>query len=229
AAGELFRRTRSRARRAACAFCCDGDADDAVAEGLTRALRRIGELRDPAAVEAWMVRCVVRSAIDLSRQRRRQPPVEPMDALVDATWAGESAAERALSILECDSMAEVVRELQPALRLLLYLRYDAGLSVQHIAVALGKPAGTIRRQCVEARRLAGQRFLGRHLRPAVGTCARVTEMLCREPYRRPANRVRSRASEHLRGCRACQDRQAELAAVLTELGVKSRSGACSRP
>jgi RNA polymerase sigma-70 factor, ECF subfamily len=215
AAGELYRRTRVRARRAASAFCPDADADDAVAEGLWRALRRIDQLRDPASVEAWMVRCVVRAAIDLSRRRRRLLASGEVVRLFEAT---ESAAETAMSRLECDAMARAVGELAPGPRLLLHLRYEAGLSVQHIASTLGRPAGTVRRQCVEARRIAGQRFLRDHVRPAVGECAHVTEHLCREPYRPSSIRVRRRTGEHLRRCPACRDRQQELAAVLTELG-----------
>lgn len=219
AAGELYRRVRSRARRAARAFCAESDADDAVAEGLSTALRRICQLRDPAAVEAWMVRCVVRCAIDISRRRQRRPSTDPLEAIGECRLPTDaSAADVALLAIERDSMAAVVRALHPRARLLLYLRYDAGLSIQHIAAALGKPQGTIRRQCLEARRLAAARFLSGHLRPTVGTCAGVTAQLCREPYRRPGARVRRRTTEHLRRCRACRDRAAELGSVLAELG-----------
>jgi RNA polymerase sigma-70 factor (ECF subfamily) len=219
AAGELYRRVRSRARRAARAFCAESDADDAVAEGLTTALRRIRQLRDPAAVEAWMVRCVVRCAIDLSRRRQRRPCSDPLDGIGECRVPTVvSAADAALLARERESMAAVVRTLQPSARLLLYLRYDAGLSIQHIAAALGKPPGTIRRQCLEARRLAATRFLSGHLRPPVGACAGITAQLCRQPYRRPGARVRRRTAEHLRRCRACRDRQTELGTVLVELG-----------
>jgi RNA polymerase sigma-70 factor (ECF subfamily) len=221
AAGELYRRTRSRARQAALAFCHDADADDAVSEGLTKALRRIGQLRDPAAVESWLVRCVIRAAVDLSRQRHRQPPTDAVESLTEnAVRAGESAAEGAMAVLEGDAIAQAVRELRPDLRVLLYLRYEAHLSVQHIATALGKPAGTIRRQCVEARRMAGKHFLCHQLRPGVGECARVTDVLCQQHYRRPGTRVGRRTTEHLRRCRACRDRQSEVAAVLTEMGFR---------
>jgi RNA polymerase sigma factor (sigma-70 family) len=197
------------------------DADDAVAEGLSRALRRIDQLRDPAAVEAWMLRSVVRCAIDLSRRRRRQRTIDAADALTSSPGrASESAAEAVITAMEHDSMAEALGCLEPGIRLLLYLRYEACLSIQHIALTLDRPAGTIRRQCVEARRLAGQQFLGRHVRPASGPCAQVTEVLCRSPQRPPAIRVRQRTAEHLRRCRACRDRQNELTDVLAELGCR---------
>ncbi len=166
-----------------------------------------------------MLRCVVRSAIDLCRQRQRQQPTEAIDRLVDdVCGAGESAAEGALGALDRDSMAAALQDLRPDVRLLLYLRYDAGLSVQHIAMALGRPAGTVRRQCAEARQLAGERFLGRHLRPATGACAQVTDALCRLPSRQPALRVRQRTAEHLRRCPACRERQVEVDAIVGELG-----------
>jgi RNA polymerase sigma-70 factor (ECF subfamily) len=221
AAGELYLRTRTRARRTALAFCHDADADDAVSEGLTRALRRIGQLRDPAAVESWMLRCVVRAAVDLARLRYRQTPTDAVERLTESAMpAGESAAETAIGMLERDAIAAAVDELRPDLRLLLYLRYEAHLSVQHIASALGRPVGTVRRQCVEARRMAGKQFLCRHLRPGMGDCARVTDVLCQQHYRRPGTRVRRRTTEHLRWCRACRDRQSEVSAVLTELGFR---------
>jgi len=221
AAGELYRRTCGRARRAASAFCRPDDIDDAVSEGLSRALQRIGQLRDPAAAESWMIRCVVRSAIDLSRQRSRQSLVATLHSACERPHSvTASAAEQALSVLERDAMAEVVRALPPQHRVVLELRYQAGLSVERIAATLGQPAGTVRRHCVEARQAAGQEFLSRHLQPASGACAQTTEILCQEPYRRPAIRGRRRAGEHLRRCPACRDRQDEVAAVLSELGYR---------
>jgi RNA polymerase sigma factor (sigma-70 family) len=221
AAGELYRRTQARARRAALAFCHEADADDAVAEGLSRALHRIDQLADPAAVEGWMVRCVVRAAVDISRQRQRQRPSGDVTLLTErALPAGESAADRALASVDRAAMAAAVADLQPGLRLLLHLRYEAGLTVAEVAVVLGRPEGTVRRQCVEARRVAGQRFLSRHLRPAQGLCAHVSALLCQEPYRPLSTRSRRQAFDHLRRCGACRARKAEVESVLSELGYR---------
>jgi RNA polymerase sigma factor (sigma-70 family) len=225
AAGELYRRTCGRARRAAMSFCRADDADDAVAEGLSRALRHLGQLRDPAAVEGWLIRCAVRAAADLARQRRRQQTVEgALIAAASPEAMVESVAERVMASLERHVMGEAVSDLPPGLRRLLLLRYAAGLSVDDIALRLGRPAGTIRRQCVEARQAAGQRFLYRQLRPApAGTCRRVTEVLCRTPYRVPGPRLRRKTSGHLRTCRACCEREQELARLLGELGYRPRT------
>jgi RNA polymerase sigma-70 factor (ECF subfamily) len=225
AAAELYRRTRTRARRAARAYCRDIDADDAVAEGLFRALGRLGQLREPAAVEAWMIRCVVRSALDMSRQRPRLWATSEVDRLRErAEPPTESAAERVMSSFDRATMAAALREVPLPARQLLALRYQAGLSVADIARVLGRPEGTVRRQCVEARRVAGQRFLRHHLQPAAGVCAQVSEALCREvmgpqPDRRLA-RARRLTRDHLRRCRACRDRRVELTSILAELGYR---------
>jgi predicted RNA polymerase sigma factor len=172
-----------------------------------------------------MIRCVVRAAVDLARrrQRLRLTPSDDVDALLERSRpADESAAEGALMLLDRAMVADAVGELPPGPRQLLALRYEAGLSVAHIAVALGRPPGTVRRQCVEARHLAGQRFLARHLRPAIGVCARMSNVICQEPYRLPSLRARRQAVEHLRRCRPCRDRKAEVAALLRELGYDRR-------
>ena len=222
---ELDRRTAGRARAAATGFCRDADADDAVAEGFSRALARLDQLVDPAAVEAWLIRCVIRAAIDLSRQYRRQRPTGDLGALQErAVPAAESAADRALTLIDERSLATVVSQLEPGTRQLLLLRYHAGMSVRRIAAALGRPDGTVRRQFVEAHRMAGEQFLGRQLRPAGGECSTAVHQLCRSPYRTPSVLARRRLDEHLRGCRACRDRQAELWARLAELGLRRRRG-----
>lgn len=225
AAGELYRRTRGRARRAAMAYCRADDADDAVAEGLSRALRRLGQLRNPAAVEGWLVRCVVRAAADLARHRRRQQDAEAsLFAVAGPEATVESVAERVMASFERQSMGDAIVGLPPGQRRLLLLRYAADLSVDEIARCLGRPPGTVRRQCVQARRAAGQRFLYLQLRPAsAAVCRRVTDNLCRLPYRMPAPRLRRKVSEHLRSCSACRQRQQELQRLITELGYRPRT------
>jgi RNA polymerase sigma factor (sigma-70 family) len=219
AAGELYRRTVRRARAAARCFCADADADDAVADGLSRALTRLHQLSDPAAVEAWMIRCAVRAAVDLSRQRRRQSPTGSIDALRQRVLPPvESAADAALTVLDQRVVALVLRDLPPDDRLLLQLRYHAGFSVRRIAETLGRPGGTVRRQCVEARTMVGQRYLGQQLQPPAGPCVGITDLMCRAVYRRLSDHSRGRIEQHLHRCRACRDRRRELADLLAEMG-----------
>ncbi len=223
--GELYRRTVGPAQAAARGFCRPADVDDAVAEGFFRALARLEQLVDTGAVEAWLIRCVVRAAIDLSRQYQRQRPAGDLGARHERVLpVVESAADQALSVIEERALAAVVSQLEPGPRQLLRLRYHEGLSVRHIAGALGRPPGTVRRQFVEARRLAGERFLGRQLLPAAGECSAAIGLLCRSASRGPSALAGRRLDEHLRGCGACRDRQAELRARLAELGVRGGFG-----
>jgi len=218
AAGELYRRTARRARAAARCFCADADADDAVADGLSRALSRLDQLSDPSAVEAWMIRCAVRAAVDLSRHRQRQSPTGSVEALRQCVLPSvESAADTALTVLDRGAVAMVLRDLPPDDRLLLQLRYHAGFSVRQIAETLGRPDGTVRRQCAEARSMIGQRYLGHQLRPSAGPCAPIADLMCRAAYRRLSDHSRRRIDQHLRRCRACRDRRRELAELLSEM------------
>ena len=209
---ELYRRTVRRSRAAARCYCGAIDAEDAASEGFLRALVRLDQLRDPNAVEAWIVRCVARAAIDLARrQRRQQPNSTAVERLGASGPQSESAAERALSELERDLLAEVISQLPDPARLLLRLRYHAGWSVAQISGLLDIPPGTVRRQCVEACQLAGQRFLLGQLQPARGDCTPSTDQLCRAAWRQMSALARRRVAEHLRRCPACRSRARELA------------------
>jgi RNA polymerase sigma-70 factor (ECF subfamily) len=211
---ELFRRTVRRARAAARCYCGPTDAEDAASEGFVRALTRLHQLRNPCAAEAWIVRCAIRAAIDLSRrQRRQQPNIAAVERLHEKGPHGESAAERALSAVERESLAAVVRQLPDPPRLLLRLRYDLGWSVDRIARFLGIPQGTVRRQCFEACQLAAQRFLRGQLQPATGACGASTEQLCRATRRQLSPLAQRRLAEHLRWCGACRSRARELVEI----------------
>lgn len=226
ATGELYRRTWRQACRVASGFCRPDDADDAAAEGLARALCRLEQLRDPASAEAWLLQCVVRAAVDQSRQRQRHRALGVMASIAGQPAATvESADEAAMGMLERGTMAAAIADLPPAGRRLLLLRYATSTPLRTLASAWQVPEGTLRRQCVEARRHAGQRYLYRQLRPVTDqACARVTNLLCREPYHRPGPRLRRQAVEHLRRCSGCRDRQRELASLLRELGHRLPPG-----
>jgi RNA polymerase sigma-70 factor (ECF subfamily) len=211
AIGELYRRTARRTRAAARCYCAPADAEDAASEGFVRALSRLHQLRDPSAAEAWIARCAVRAAIDLSRRQRRQQPSIAALEWWNASGHSESAAERALSAVERDSLAAVIRQLPDPPRLLLRLRYDLGWSIDRIARFLDVPQGTIRRQCFEACQLAARRFLREQLRPATGVCDATTEQLCRATRQQLSALAQRRLAQHLRWCRACRSRARELA------------------
>jgi RNA polymerase sigma-70 factor (ECF subfamily) len=217
AIAELFRRAKERARRTAACWCDPTEVDDAVAEGFARALCRFDQLRDPEAVERWILRCVARAAIDLSRRAARQ---RPSGSAVDLDWRcvpAPSAADAALAAGDRLAIRRALAELPENQRRLLYLRFQQGLSVREIAEQRGTPGGTLRRQCVEASRQLEQGFLRHQLRPAAGECGPITQLLCRA-VRRELSRSASRTvTAHLQYCRGCRDRRDELGELVAGL------------
>jgi RNA polymerase sigma-70 factor (ECF subfamily) len=226
AVGELFRRIAPRAKRAAAAYCRSSDVDDAVAEGFTRALTRLDQLRQPSAVEAWIVRCAVRAAADLSRRHSRQElggsasDLEFRQGTVYFRFSRihPSAADNALSALDRTAVRRALADLSDNHRRILWLRFHAGWSVKEIAERLGLPDGTARRRCFEATRALAQRYLLQQVRPADGECAPVTVLLCRAMDGQLGPTGRRRVDRHLRGCCACRDRQAALDELLSSRG-----------
>ena len=58
------------------------DVDDVVQETMLRAVRGIGDLRDPAAFRSWLVAIAIRQVRDSYRDRLAQPPAVEFDAPV---------------------------------------------------------------------------------------------------------------------------------------------------
>src|ERR1700727_2404791 len=56
------------------------DVDDVVQETMLRAVRGVGELRDPAAFRSWLGAIAIRQGRDSYRDRPAQPPAVEFDA-----------------------------------------------------------------------------------------------------------------------------------------------------
>ena len=128
------------------------DAEDAVQDAALTALRRIGDVRDPAAVGAWL-RAVVRNA---SRMRLRATQETPgLDGL-DHLHLRDQEPSHPERLIEQHAMRDwiwdAVEELPPQLRLVLMLRHFSGItSYQEIAAACEVPVGTVRSRLNQAR------------------------------------------------------------------------------
>jgi RNA polymerase sigma factor (sigma-70 family) len=125
------------------------DVDDAVQDAALTALRRIGDVRDPAAVGPWL-RMIVRNAC---RSRLRSVPyMEPVDDL--ELPSGAVTPEQALDrhALQ-DWIWGAIEELSPALRMPLMLRhFSTGItSYEQIAAVCAVPVGTVRSRLSQAR------------------------------------------------------------------------------
>ena len=125
------------------------DAEDAVQDATVIALRRIGDVRDPEAVGAWLRMIVRNRCRGLLRDLRQVEPL-PAPALPDGAAGPEEVLERHAMR---DWMWEAIEELSPTLRLPLVLRHftDGVTSYEHIAEVCGVPVGTVRSRLSQAR------------------------------------------------------------------------------
>jgi RNA polymerase sigma-70 factor (ECF subfamily) len=149
--GALFERHRARLYAIAVGMLGHGpDADDAVQDAILIALRRIGELREPAAVGGWLAAILV----NVCRAELRRPlgglPV--CDVAFDAVQ--EEIERAALG----DWVWTALERLPEPQRVTVMLRHFSGASgYGAIAEICDVPVGTVRSRLNAARaRLAGE-------------------------------------------------------------------------
>lgn len=133
AAEALFERHWPRAWRAAYGVLGDRQrADDAAQAAMVRALERIGSLREGGSFGAWIMRIVVREALDGRRRTRREAPLDDAASLpaADAPDVPDPA------------LAEAMRALSPDRRAIVVLHFWLGHSLPEAAEILGVPEGT---------------------------------------------------------------------------------------
>ena len=126
------------------------EAEDAVQEAQLIAMRRIGDLRDPAAAGPWL-RAIARNACRAQARAVREIPVDRLDDLVRPAADGDPgrAVERHATR---DWVWHAVHELTPALRLVAMLRYFTAVhTYDQIAAVCGVPVGTVRSRLSQAR------------------------------------------------------------------------------
>ncbi|WP_317770232.1 RNA polymerase sigma factor [Streptomyces prunicolor] len=146
----LLERHRAGMRAVAVSILGPGaDADDVMQDAALTALLRIGDVRDPEAVGAWL-RMIVRNAARLVL--REAGVVQPVDELpLRSTHVGpEQWLER--NALR-DWVWAALEELSPALRMPLVLRHFATgvTSYERIAEVCGIPVGTVRSRLSQGR------------------------------------------------------------------------------
>ncbi|MBI2776808.1 MAG: RNA polymerase sigma factor [Chloroflexi bacterium] len=118
------------------------DAEDAVADALLTAWRRIETLRDPDRLRPWLFAITARVAL---RQRRRfRPDVVSLDAA--SMVSGEAPA--LTTELE---FRDAINGLPPRMRAAIALHAVADLPVAEVAEALGVSENTVKSQLREGR------------------------------------------------------------------------------
>ncbi|MFE4663961.1 RNA polymerase sigma factor [Streptomyces sp. NPDC056716] len=152
ALGLLLERHRAGMRAVALSVLGPGaDADDVMQDAALTALRRIRDVRDPAAVGAWLRmivrnagRSVLREALVLRPMSVDEVHLPSMD-IGPEQWLERTALR--------DWVWEALEKLSPVLRMPLVLRHFAGgvASYEHIAYACGVPVGTVRSRLSQGR------------------------------------------------------------------------------
>ncbi len=114
------------------------DAEEVVVDTMVTAWRRADTLREPVALRTWLLRIAMRHA--LSRRRRAVTPSTPLlpddDRVVGAL---APSIERA-------ALLEALAELPPQIRAAVALHYLTDLTVDDVAVALGRSRNTVKSQ-----------------------------------------------------------------------------------
>jgi RNA polymerase sigma-70 factor (ECF subfamily) len=127
------------------AYVIGGDmdlAEEAAQAAWVIAWRRLGDVRDPAAVRAWLVAIAANEARQALRRRRRRSVREiRVETDEDLPYAVASAD---IDRIDRVDMANLLAGLGSEERTLIAMRYALGMSSEEIGVAVGASAGTVR-------------------------------------------------------------------------------------
>ncbi|BCY10636.1 DNA-directed RNA polymerase sigma-70 factor [Actinoplanes sp. L3-i22] len=150
ALGVLLRRHEAGMRAVALSLLGHGpDAEDAVQDAMVSAVRRIGDLRDPAAAGAWL-RTAVRNNCRMHLRSRPPLPVADPEWLLPGSGGVEEVVERAELR---DWVWFAIGQLSERDRLVTMLRHFSSVtSYEQIALVCGLPIGTVRSRLSHAHR-----------------------------------------------------------------------------
>lgn len=115
----------------------DSDARDLVQHTIEIGLRRLGQLREPTKIRAWLIAIETREA---SGWRRRLRHVLSLDAAVHEIVAPGGSFEHQVTV------RDALRRLPPRTRAAVVLHHMAGLSVSETAAALKVSDNTVKSQ-----------------------------------------------------------------------------------
>lgn len=151
------------------------EAEDAVQDAVLTALRRLGDLRDPAAAGPWLKAIVRNTCRMMLRAHRPLPVAEPGLLLPPRTDETDDTP---------DWVRSALAELSAPIRDVTLLRYFSGFSsYREIAELCGIPAET-----VGSRLRDGRRILARRLRETAGAAHAESAG--------PAGATRAQAADH---------------------------------
>lgn len=140
------------------------DAEDVAQEAVTIAWRRRADLRDTAAMRAWLLRITVNTCHNWRRARNNPAErytlsltEEPL--LPQGLYASDpGASDHAIRL----DLRQAIAGLEAESQQLIALRYFAGLDSTEIGALLGIPAATARTRLRRALILLRERLSGPH-------------------------------------------------------------------
>ena len=119
-----------------------GLAEDAIQEALLQMWKHLPSLRQGVSLKAWLVRIVVN---EVNRQRRKKRvPTIPLEYAPDMADDCDDAATTMIRNEDHHNLRQALELLPAEVRETVILRYFSDLTIPEIAVAIGKPEGTIK-------------------------------------------------------------------------------------
>jgi RNA polymerase sigma factor (sigma-70 family) len=189
------------------------DVDDVVQETMLRAIRSIGELRDPGAFRSWLVAIAIRQVRDSYRDRLARPPAqESVEEAVPVPDFADRTIERLGLSGQRQQVAEATRWLDDDDRpvLALWWQEAAGeLTRADLAGGLGlsAPHAAVRIARMKERLLVSRMVV--HALRRQPRCASVA-VLAAGWDGEPSPLWRKRLARHVRDCPACSTGAADL-------------------
>ncbi len=121
------------------------DANDAVQDGLIKAMLHLDDFDGRSAFRTWLIKIMTNAALDAGRKRKRRPSVTMSSVDLDGREpATESDPSQRLRQAELRLALEAgLNTLKPAIRSTFVMFAEAGLTYSEIAVAQEIPIGTV--------------------------------------------------------------------------------------
>jgi RNA polymerase sigma factor (sigma-70 family) len=211
------------------------DVDDVVQETMLRAVRGLGDLRDPGAFRSWLVAVAIRQMRDHYRAKQAAPVADLSDEVADpaADFVELTIVRLGLSS-QREETAQATRWLDPGDRELLalwWLEAAGELDRSEVVAALGLPPGNAAVRIARMKeQLTTCRVVVRALR-AEPRCADL-EMAITGWDEAPGPLWRKRIARHTRDCRGCRGYQRGLIPaerLLAGLALVQLSGTAAPP
>ena len=144
--GELVHAYQAIAFRTAFLIAGGGtEAEDAAQEGFVKAWRALGRFRAGAPFKPWLLRIVANEAHNRRRSAGRRAHLAVRAAAAEPSGGAAPSPEASVVDAERrDELLAAVNDLPDDQRVVVALRYFAGLSEEEIAETLGIAQGTVK-------------------------------------------------------------------------------------